>query len=326
MKKIIFVLCLALLAAAACKKETPAPEAKEGIPMTISASIAPPPTRTVYTYNGISHAVAVNWEADEKLTVVSIGDAGITSVDEFTSTGEAGRDNAVFSGSYTGAEGDKVICLYPAISVSPSLYSGVEAGSTQIILNSPNTVMTSLANYPLDAEGYSAPVLKNCDAMIGDMTLSGGSASVVLRRQIVVFQFSFDDLSGGLMNESTDKENINKLNIAILETDSSNATTLATQCTLAATKSAYTGEFVRSAYGPVAFSCSVTPTTGPVKFFAPVLIDGDLLAGTTLNLSFDGRVRYSGMPWENSPGLRTYEYPFAETIPVVKGNLYYIHD
>ena len=88
---------------------------KEGIPMTIQASvIAPATTKTIYNYTD-DKTLEGFWDSYEAITVVSFGENGITAVDEFVSTGEAGRKKAEFSGTWTGNEGDKVICLYHSV-------------------------------------------------------------------------------------------------------------------------------------------------------------------------------------------------------------------
>ena len=80
-----------------CQK-TPA-EKKEGVPMTIQASvIAPASTKTMYDYTD-DKTLEGFWDSEEAITVVSFGQNGITAVDTFTSIGEAGRKQAEFSGT-----------------------------------------------------------------------------------------------------------------------------------------------------------------------------------------------------------------------------------
>jgi hypothetical protein len=119
--------------------------------------------------------LTVDWEAQEAITVISIGESGISAIDEFTSTGEAGRTVAEFTGTYTGKEGDTVICLYPALSTTAGAarFSGVAVGATQIELN-----------YPAHAPSRSVASLKEWDVMVGTVELNGSAASVRLKRQM----------------------------------------------------------------------------------------------------------------------------------------------
>ena len=92
-------------------------EVKEGVPMTIQASVVTPPeTKTIYEYTD-DKTLEGYWgfskdpSKKEAITVVSFAQSGITAVDRFVSIGEVGRKKAEFSGTWTGNEGDKVICL-----------------------------------------------------------------------------------------------------------------------------------------------------------------------------------------------------------------------
>ena len=329
MKKIIFVLCLALLAAAACRKETPAPEAKEGIPMTISAAIEAP-TRT--NYEEVGNNINVTWEMEEYITVVSLGDAGITAVDEFTSSGEGGRDIANFTGTWNGNEGDKVICLYPAITTLPGLYSGVEVGSSEIQYNHYNDI--NLGNNDPSSLNYF-------DVMTGDVTIGTRSvtANVVFRRQIVVFKMNFPTLLAGLTHIGDTEQKLDTLTMSVLNPDDTPANTFVTGATLSATKSGYTGNFVPTAYGPVGFSIQIgyykrssilegTVTeerSGP--YYAPVLVNGNIPAGNKLKLVFGGKTYdYGGLVTATDPEMRVINYTLPSTLTLTKGKYYTISD
>ena len=280
MKKIIFVLCLALLAAAACKKETPAPEAKEGIPMTISAVIDAP-TRTTYSHDSLSTgSLTVNWEATEKITVVSIGDTGITAVDEFTSSGEAGRFSADFGGQWTGNQGDTIICLYPSVSDSPDLYSELRVGSRAITINSFAPVIRGEQLTNWIRTNPAAPNLKNCDLMIGEVTLTPlgntgyQSASVTFKRQITIFDFVFKNIQERLSvwNEFTDNH-YSKMYVKVINaSDELNAGVLISQATLSAQKNTYTGELEPVAYEYPSFNIN-THRGDSARYYVPVLAE-----------------------------------------------------
>ena len=117
MKRIITLFAMAAFTAVlmnSCQKsipETPMPETKTGVPMTIQASVVTPAgTKTLYEYDTESKTLEGFWNSEETITVVSFGEGGISAVDTFTSTGEEGRSKAEFSGTWTGNAGDKVIC------------------------------------------------------------------------------------------------------------------------------------------------------------------------------------------------------------------------
>ena len=113
MKRIITIIAaFAVVLVNSCQKQIT--EKKVGVPLTIQASVvAPSGTKTIYDYTD-DRTLEGFWYSEEAITVVSFGQSGITAVDTFTSTGEDGRKKAEFSGTWTGNEGDKVICLYPS--------------------------------------------------------------------------------------------------------------------------------------------------------------------------------------------------------------------
>ena len=127
MKKTLLFVAAAVAALVSCEKnqetanENTAPEVK-GIPMTLTADIAGA-TKTSYEDNG--SGLKETWNSDESISVITLdGDNGnIVSVDTFTSSGEAGRASATFSGTFTGGETPvKVIAIYPALTISGGMY------------------------------------------------------------------------------------------------------------------------------------------------------------------------------------------------------------
>ena len=114
MKK-VFVLAafVAVLAVSCQKNEKQTPEQK-GVPMTLVASIG---DATKVTYEPDGNVLKTNWEATETISVVTLNGSGqIVCVDNFTSTGVAGRAKAEFTGTYNGGVSPaKVIVVYPAL-------------------------------------------------------------------------------------------------------------------------------------------------------------------------------------------------------------------
>ena len=157
-------------------------EVKEGVPMTIQASIVTPPeTKTFYDYTE-DKTLEGYWNEKEYITVVSFGQNGITAVDKFTSTGEEGRKKAEFSGTWTGNAGDKVICLYPSVDTyaGNSIFDCVRPGSPTIYMRNLSTASGALQH---DDTGSISEV----DLMMGEVTLSGDVASVNLEHLFAVF-------------------------------------------------------------------------------------------------------------------------------------------
>ena len=184
MKHIITLIAMTASAAVlmnSCQKSIP--EEKEGVPMTIQASVvAPAGTKTFYEYTD-DKTLEGFWNSEEAITVVSFGESGISAVDTFTSTGEEGRKKAEFSGTWTGNEGDKIICLYPDINSyeGESIFEGVNVGSPQIFMRNLSTPAGALQHD--DPSSLSAVGL-----MLGEVTVSGDVAHVYLEHQIAVFR------------------------------------------------------------------------------------------------------------------------------------------
>ena len=178
---IIMTACVAVLMGS-CQK-APA-EKKAGIPMTIQASVAAPSsTRTIYDYTD-ERTLEGFWDSEEAITVVSFGRGGITAIDEFVSYGEVGRKIAEFSGTWTGNEGDRVICLYPSVDTyaGNSIFDGVRHGSPTIYMRSLSTASGALQ--------HDDPTsISDVDLMLGDVDLSeGGDIYVHFRHMFAVFR------------------------------------------------------------------------------------------------------------------------------------------
>lgn len=122
-KFMIFAALAAVLAISCQKNNNPKPET-QGRPMTLIANIGDA-TKVNYTPDG--NVLKTTWEAEETISVVSFssGDNKPASIDNFTSTGEAGRTTAKFTGTFTGPEDFAgIMVLYPALQeVEPGIYS-----------------------------------------------------------------------------------------------------------------------------------------------------------------------------------------------------------
>ncbi|MBO6004906.1 MAG: hypothetical protein J6Q00_04965, partial [Verrucomicrobia bacterium] len=178
---VLMTACAAVLMSS-CQRAVP--EKKEGVRMTIQASVVEPVgTKSIYEYDTEDKTLKGSWDSDESITVVSFGQDGITAVDIFTSTGEAGRKKAEFSGTWTGNEGDKVICLYPSIDTyaGNSIFDGVR-------LYSPTIYMRSLSTASGALQHDDPSSISDVDLMLGEVIIDGDVAHVFLEHQLAVFR------------------------------------------------------------------------------------------------------------------------------------------
>lgn len=291
MKGTNIIFFAAVIALASCQQESDAPVGK-GVELTIHASVASPETdtRTTYVYNVGTQAgtIATSWEATEKITVVSIGDAGITAVDEFTSTGAAGRAKAEFSGTWGGNPGDRVICLYPAITTTAGAarYSKVTVSSTSIEVS-----------FPAHSPSRDISTIRDYDLMTGDVDISGGTAYVVMKRKIAVLRLG---ISGAYPWDGDYGYYIAQLGVSAM-TPSSTSKLFVTHGTISTLKSAYTGDIVPDAYQSTNRN-SITQQSeeGTFYYYVPLLADGTLESGDKIEIAYGVKER-SGMG-----GWKTY--------------------
>ena len=125
MKKFLVFAVIAAVAAVSCQKnEIPASDPGQGVPMKLIARIG---DATKVTYEPDGNVLKANWEATETISVVTLNGSGeLVAVDNFTSTGAAGRNKAEFTGTFTGgATPARVIVIYPAL-----VYDGVQYYNT----------------------------------------------------------------------------------------------------------------------------------------------------------------------------------------------------
>lgn len=319
MKRIAILSAAALVMFVSCQKEGPV-ASNNGIELTVSAEVAAPaPTKTSYEYTAGTQAgtIATSWEAKEYVTLVSIGESGITAVDEFCSTGEAGREKAEFTGTWTGNAGDKVICLYPAITnngvavaAANQRFSGVTVGASSIAVNC-----------PAHALSQDISTIKNYDIMIGDVTISGTAASVRMQRTISVIRLG---ISGAYPYEyGVYARYISQLGIGA-RTSSGTAKLFASSGTIAATSSTWTGEIVPNAfYSENRNGISQLVKEGTFYHYVPVLAFGSLEAGDILSVFFTDK-EYSGTQWY-SPANQTKEKTIESVLDFAPGYVYAIN-
>lgn len=111
MKKLLVLAAFAAMLVSCQKDNNPA---SEGVPMKLIADIG---EITRVTYEPDGNVLKASWEASETISVVTLDGSGqLVCVDNFTSTGAAGRATAEFSGTFNGGDSPaKVIVIYPAL-------------------------------------------------------------------------------------------------------------------------------------------------------------------------------------------------------------------
>lgn len=317
MKRIAILLASSLVITVSCQKEGPITSDK-GINLSVSAQVAyPAGTKTTYAYSSgtLAGTIATSWEATEYITLVSFGASGITAVDEFCSTGEAGRAKAEFTGTWTGNAGDKVICLYPALTQNGAAaagaqrYSGVTVGSTSIGVS-----------FPAHTPSQDISPIKDYDLMIGDVAINGTTASVTLQRKISVIRLG---ISGASYEYGVYGKYILKLGIAA-RSSGGDAKLFASSGTIAATTASWTGVIVPSAYYGINRN-TITQLTkeGTFYYYIPVLVDGSLEAGDILSVCYTEK-EYTGTQWY-APNDQTEEKAIESTLDFSPGYVYAIN-
>jgi hypothetical protein len=293
----VVLLASAIIAFCACNKES-LPVQQAGIQLTINATVGAP-TKTAYSYDSESGVMDVTWREEESISVISFDESGITAIDNFTSTGEEGRDKADFTGTWTGNPGDRVICLYPALSTSAGskLFGTVSEGDASISLNS---LTSSVGKIVKDTPSS----LAGADVMVGDVVISESTASVDLVRQICVFRLTVTCSTTAWYEDYYERVSTVKISVD----NGGTPAVVATGGALAVTEDTYTGSFVATSYGTIKFtlndfySSDLNTSGGPKTqvFYAPIFSEGDLEVGYTVNFLYGGRSREGwGASWEN---------------------------
>ncbi len=304
MKRIITIIAaFAVVLFNSCQKTMPG--SKEGVPMTIQASVsAPAGTKTLYEYDTEDKTLKGSWDSEESITVVSFGKEGITAVDTFTSTGEEGRKKAEFSGTWTGNEGDKVICLYPSVDTyaGTSIFDGVR-------LYSPTIYMRSLSTASGALQHDDPSSISDVDLMLGEVIIDRDVAHVFMEHQLAVFRievtlrnFPYEAPPGSPF----DQARVNSIRIKCIDPDSEeeeewgvNGDPVFVRFSgLDVTTGSYTGEPFTIERGPQDFYLLDSGNNSDLTlmdedvvektFFVPVRFDKDLEAGYELCLQFGG--------------------------------------
>lgn len=116
MKRVAFILTLALTVACAGEKKNATPHS-DTFSMSLNISISDLSAKTAYTADG--GALKCSWSAGDSVSVISVKDGKVQCVDRFVTA--AGGRTATFEGKYFGKNADAVICLYPPLKGTQAL-------------------------------------------------------------------------------------------------------------------------------------------------------------------------------------------------------------
>ena len=204
MKKSIILLAVVSASLVSCSKtEESRPEVKSGIPMSISASFSDL-TKTTTVPDG--NVLKTTWDAVDTISIVTLDaleKGQVVAIDNFTSSGTAGRSFATFRGTFTGgANPVKVIAVYPALEKVGDKYrtkenyalnddGGYRSSILQNIKIGSNNVDTK-TEFPFRQErNDDCSHLKDFCLMVGKVDterIKRGELSVSLRHLMMVFK------------------------------------------------------------------------------------------------------------------------------------------
>lgn len=292
---------------------TPNNTLPKGRTVKISAVVDAGASRTTYADDAPNKKLDVSWEATEKLTVISIGEAGITAIDEFTSNGTAGREVAEFTGTFNGNAGDKVICLYPSIATpaGQARFSGVTVGASQIELN-----------FPAHSPSTNVNTLKDWDVMVGTTDINESTASVRLYRQISVLKlgvqgvYPWDGESGSYI-----------VGLGVSATDAMGTPkAFASHGTMNTTKAGFTPQFTPDAYytgGQIGINQQ--SQDGEFMYYIPIFGNQALTTGDKLRVDARKKERWGYGKWEQFNVDKTFIIPEGKTMHFQPGTLVVAH-
>ena len=196
MKKIILFAAIASAMFVSCIKET-AVEQKP-IQLTLTASFEDLSTRASYTDN---HGLKMSWDAEEAISIVTVKDDKAINLQTMTSSGTAGRKNAVFTGSFTPTDGAKYFAVYPAMSDHFDTYWSTEGQHFRIDKNSEYLTWKTINVSNLSQTGNgSLDHIAGVDAMIGQVDVVDGKANTSLVKTLSVLKLNLslpDDIEEG---------------------------------------------------------------------------------------------------------------------------------
>lgn len=189
MRRIFLLAAIAVLGFSSCKKDEKQPQ-QDPIQLTLITEIETPATKATYTYD---EGIKMAWEAEERITIVTFKDDKAVSAQNLSSTGEAGRKTATFSGSFTPTDGATYIACYPPLEDRGTYWNTeVKSGSDWGLRIDKNKdqflTWSSTLNNHYQSENGSLDILKVGDVMVGEVEINEGVATTTLRKTISVLK------------------------------------------------------------------------------------------------------------------------------------------
>ena len=216
MKKFSLLLALVAVAFTSCSKDDINTDNNKFAEISLTASIDGL-TRSAYTDG--TDGIKMTWDAEEKISIVKceVNGGKIVGVYNLSSTGTAGRENAVFTGTVdmSGSASYKYFAVYPAVEGSGTSWGNLgkfPSGSTtsepinQMDFDEskgyPTFIISQFSRTPQD---MSNPLghLKQYDLMYGEVTMDGATANTTLTKYTSIFKFvlTFPEQEGGTADE-----------------------------------------------------------------------------------------------------------------------------
>jgi len=202
MKKISLFLVSFMMMFASCTNEDVVVENNNLKQISLTASID---GLSRSTYTEVTEGIKMTWEADEKISIVKYEASGgkIVGVYNLSSTGAAGRENAVFTGTVdmTGSAQYKYLAVYPAVEGSGTSWGNLgkfPSGSTtgepinQMDFDESKGyttfIISQFTKTPQDMSN-SLGHLKQYDLMYGTVEMDGTTANTTLTKYTSIFKF-----------------------------------------------------------------------------------------------------------------------------------------
>lgn len=172
-----------------------------GVPMTLKVAFGD--TKTEYTPNG--NGFSCNWEAGDKISVISFAAdnafANVTSIDTF----ETSAGDGTFTGTYTGGSAPRVMIVYPHLEAyegdpsgkwgSEALNGTVGAGARRLIDDvkiGQGTMALNPYTYVYADENADLDILKERSVFYGLATISAGTMTATLENFYSVLSVTLD--------------------------------------------------------------------------------------------------------------------------------------
>lgn len=208
-KYMLFVAALFAASIVSCQKaenetiDTPEENTPEvvGVPMTLKVNFAD--TKTTYTPNG--KGFMCEWEAGDKISVISFAAdnafANVSAIDTF----ETSAGDGEFSGTFTGGSAPRVMIVYPHLEAYEGSASGKwgtealngtsGAGARRLIDNvkiGEGTMSLNPYTYVYADENEDLDILKERSVFYGLATISAGTMTATLENFYSVLSVTLD--------------------------------------------------------------------------------------------------------------------------------------